>query len=109
MAPRIGQEALVVTGKGSKQRMVPLLPVVTAAIADYLAACPYTHQKDQPLFLAKSGGPLTARRVQQRMQDLRGTPGLPESATQHSLRPSFAPHLPAPKTVLSGYGVAGTV
>src|SRR3546814_3580057 len=93
MAPRVGQEALVVTGKGSKQRMVPLLPVVTAAIADYLAACPYAQQKDQPLFLAKRGGPLTARRVQQRMQDLRGLLGLPESATPHALRHSFATHL----------------
>src|SRR5690606_20701338 len=48
MAPRPGQQALLVTGKGSKQRMVPLLPVVTEAIADYLAACPFAQQKDQP-------------------------------------------------------------
>jgi integrase/recombinase XerC len=93
MAPRRGQEALVVTGKGNKQRMVPLLPVVTAAIADYLAACPFAQQKDAPLFLGKRGGPLTARRVQQRMQDLRSLLGLPESATPHALRHSFATHL----------------
>ncbi|HMA15004.1 MAG TPA: tyrosine recombinase XerC [Kiloniellaceae bacterium] len=93
MAPRAGQQALLVTGKGSKQRMVPLLPVVTEAIADYLAACPFAQQKDQPLFLAKRGGPLTARRVQQRLQDLRTLLGLPDSATPHALRHSFATHL----------------
>src|SRR3546814_451635 len=63
MAPRPGQEALLVTGKGNKQRMVPLLPVVTAAIVDYLSACPFAQQKDAALFLGKRGGPLTARRV----------------------------------------------
>jgi integrase/recombinase XerC len=67
--------------------------VVTAAIADYLAACPFAQQKDAPLFLGKRGGPLTARRVQQRMQDLRSLLGLPESATPHALRHSFATHL----------------
>ena len=93
MAPRRGQEALLVTGKGNKQRMVPLLPVVTEAIADYLAACPYPQLKDGPLFLGTRGGPLTARRVQQRMQELRALLGLPESATPHALRHSFATHL----------------
>ena len=93
MAPKPGQDSLLVTGKGNKQRMVPLLPVVTAAIADYLAACPFAQAKDAPLFLAKRGGPLTARRVQQRMQDLRTLLGLPESATPHALRHSFATHL----------------
>lgn len=93
MAPKSGQDSLLVTGKGNKQRMVPLLPVVTAAVADYLAACPFVQAKDAPLFLAKRGGPLTARRVQQRMQDLRALLGLPESATPHALRHSFATHL----------------
>ena len=93
MAPKPGQESLLVTGKGNKQRMVPLLPVVAAAITDYLAACPYAQVNDGPLFLGKRGGPLTSRRVQQRMQDLRGLLGLPESATPHALRHSFATHL----------------
>lgn len=92
-APRPGQQTLLVTGKGNKQRMVPLLPVVTEAIADYLAACPFAQQKDQPLFLAKRGGPLTARQVQQRLQALRQLLGLPDSATPHALRHSFATHL----------------
>ncbi|MGD1877301.1 MAG: tyrosine recombinase XerC [Kiloniellaceae bacterium] len=93
MAPRPKQDSLLVTGKGNKQRMVPLLPVVNAAITDYLAACPFAQADDAPLFLTARGGPLTARRVQQRMQDLRGLLGLPESATPHALRHSFATHL----------------
>jgi integrase/recombinase XerC len=93
MAPKRGQETLLVTGKGNKQRMVPLLPVVSAAIADYLAACPYAPSKESPLFLATRGGPLSPRHVQQRMQDLRALLGLPESATPHALRHSFATHL----------------
>lgn len=93
MAPRRGQQVLLVTGKGNKQRMVPLLPVVTEAVADYLAACPFAQQKDDPLFLGTRGGALGARRVQQRMQDLRALLGLPDSATPHALRHSFATHL----------------
>jgi integrase/recombinase XerC len=93
MAPEAGQDSLLVTGKGNKQRMVPLLPVVAAAIADYLAACPFAQPQDGPLFLGKRGGPLTARRVQERLQDLRSLLGLPESATPHALRHSFATHL----------------
>jgi len=81
---------LVVTGKGDKQRMVPVLPIVADAIDDYLAACPYEHD---PLFLGTRGGPHCARRVQLLMQRLRLHLGLPESATPHSLRHSIATHL----------------
>jgi integrase/recombinase XerC len=92
-APKPNQDSLLVTGKGNKQRMVPLLPVVAAAIADYLAACPFAQAKDAPLFLGKRGGPLSARRVQERLGELRALLGLPESATPHALRHSFATHL----------------
>ena len=92
-APKPGQETLLVTGKGNKQRMVPLLPVVTAAIADYLAACPFAQDNSSPLFLGKRGGKLSARRVQERLQGLRHLLGLPDSATPHALRHSFATHL----------------
>ncbi|MEQ8355296.1 MAG: tyrosine recombinase XerC [Kiloniellaceae bacterium] len=93
MAPKPRQDALLVTGKGNKQRMVPLLPVVTSAITDYLSACPFAQENDSPLFLGKRGGPLSARRVQERMSDLRALLGLPQSATPHALRHSFATHL----------------
>lgn len=93
MAPKPEQDSLTVTGKGNKQRMVPLLPVVNAAIADYLAACPFAFEESAPLFRAKRGGALTPRMVQKRLQDLRLLLGLPESATPHALRHSFATHL----------------
>jgi integrase/recombinase XerC len=90
-APR--GEILVVTGKGRKQRHVPVLPAVSEAIADYLAACPYPLTKDGPLFVGARGGPLNPRLVQRQMQRLRGLLGLPETATPHALRHSFATHL----------------
>ncbi len=92
-APAQGQEALLITGKGGKQRLVPLLPAVVDAVQDYLAACPYTVAPDGPLFLGQRGGALGPRQVQQRMAELRGLLGLPESATPHALRHSFATHL----------------
>jgi integrase/recombinase XerC len=66
-APVAGQETLRVTGKGRKQRLVPLLPVVAEAIADYLALCPYVLAPDAPMFRGARGRPLQARRVQERM------------------------------------------
>jgi len=86
-------EALRITGKGRKQRYVPVLPAVSEAIADYLAACPYPLPRDGPLFVGARGGPLNPRLVQRQMQALRGLLGLPESATPHALRHSFATHL----------------
>ena len=88
-----GVEPLIITGKGQKQRMVPVLPAVSAAIADYLAACPYALPADGPLFVGARGGPLSPRLVQRQMEVLRGALGLPETATPHALRHSFATHL----------------
>jgi integrase/recombinase XerC len=82
-----------ITGKGNKQRTVPILPVVAAAIADYLAACPHALGPDEPLFVGARGGPLNPRLVQGRMAQLRRALSLPESATPHALRHSFATHL----------------
>jgi integrase/recombinase XerC len=86
-------EVLAITGKGQKQRIVPVLPAVRQAIADYLAACPYTLAADGPLFVGARGGPLNPRLVQRRMAALRNLLGLPETATPHALRHSFATHL----------------
>ncbi len=85
--------ALVIAGKGGKQRVVPLLPVVRGAIDDYLAACPFALPADGPLFVGVRGGRLNARLIQQRLEQLRGSLGLPQGATPHSLRHSFATHL----------------
>ena len=86
-------DLITITGKGRKQRLVPVLPVVREAIADYLAACPYALAADGPLFVGARGGPLHPRVVQRQMQMLRGMLGLPETATPHALRHSFATHL----------------
>lgn len=92
-APRPGQEVLSVTGKGNKQRHVPLLPVVTEAIQDYLKACPFALKPLDPLFVGARGKALGARRIQDRLADLRAALGLPATATPHALRHSFATHL----------------
>lgn len=84
---------IVVTGKGNKARMVPVLPKVGALIADYLSLCPYSLAPGDPLFVGAKGGPLSPRIVQLAMERLRGALGLPDSATPHALRHSFATHL----------------
>ena len=85
--------SLTVDGKGGKQRRVPVLPIVADAIAEYVAACPYTLAPEGPLFVGVRGGRLNPRMVQARMQSLRGQLGLPKEATPHALRHSFATHL----------------
>lgn len=86
-------DAITVLGKGNKERGVPVLPAVREAIDAYLAACPYAVDPDGPLFLGARGGPLSARMVQRRMQTLRLQLNLPQTATPHALRHSFATHL----------------
>jgi len=86
-------DAMVITGKGRKQRLVPLLPAVVEAVAAYLKLCPYHPGPDAPLFVGARGGPLNAGIVQRRMRLLRSRLGLPDSATPHALRHSFATHL----------------
>ena len=86
-------EALRVLGKGRKERLVPVLPAVRQAVLDYLALCPYSLDGEGPLFVGARGGPLNPRLVQRQMAALRGFLALPESATPHALRHSFATHL----------------
>ena len=85
--------SLMTTGKGNKQRVVPVLPVVAEAIADCLPACPHELEPGDPLFIGVRGKRLQPRLVQHRMAGLRGALGLPASATPHALRHSFATHL----------------
>ena len=86
-------DAITVTGKGNKQRMVPVLPQVPSSIADYVALCPYDLPADGPLFVGARGKPLSPRIVQLAMERLRGALSLPDTATPHALRHSFATHL----------------
>jgi integrase/recombinase XerC len=86
-------DSLRITGKGSKMRIVPVLPAVRAAVDAYLAELPFTLEPDAALFRARRGGPLSPRHVQATVQALRGRLGLADSATPHALRHSFATHL----------------
>jgi integrase/recombinase XerC len=86
-------DVLVVTGKGNKTRMVPVLQNVLALIHEYVAMCPHPLPAEGPIFVGARGGPLKARIIQLTMERLRGALGLPDSATPHALRHSFATHL----------------
>jgi integrase/recombinase XerC len=86
-------EVLTVSGKGGKQRVVPLLPIVREAVADYLDKCPWSSARDAPLFRGAKGGPLSPGVVRKAMARARFALGLPPTATPHALRHSFATHL----------------
>jgi integrase/recombinase XerC len=86
-------ETLRVVGKGSKTRVVPVLPAVREAVEAYLALQPFVIGPDEAMFKAPRGGPLSPRHVQATVQRLRGRLGLPASATPHALRHAFATHL----------------
>jgi integrase/recombinase XerC len=92
-APTRERDVLRVHGKGGKERAVPVLSVTIAAIARYRALVPYTLAPDGPLFLGAKGGPLSPRIIQLAMERLRQELALPDTATPHALRHSFATHL----------------
>lgn len=92
-APTGACEMLRVHGKGGRERLVPVLPIVRRAVEDYLRLCPYPLAPDGPLFLGVKAGPLRARIIQLLLVRLRPQLGLPETATPHALRHSFATHL----------------
>ncbi|MFN3399723.1 MAG: tyrosine recombinase XerC, partial [Ferrovibrio sp.] len=86
-------DSLTVTGKGNKQRLVPILPVVRDAIAAYVKLCPYAISSGTPLFYGARGKRLDPAIVQKVMRNTRRALNLPETATPHALRHSFATHL----------------
>jgi integrase/recombinase XerC len=92
-APTEGREILRVVGKGGRERLVPVLPITQAAVSRYVGLCPYPLVSGGPLFLGAKGGRLSPRIVQLLMERLRGALGLPDTATPHALRHSFATHL----------------
>ena len=92
--PLPGQgDILIVTGKGNKTRMVPVLRNVLELIHDYVAMCPHHLAQDKSICVGARGGPLSPRIIQLTMERMRGALGLPDSATPHALRHSFATHL----------------
>ena len=89
----MGGDVLTILGKGNKTRIVPILPAARTAIALYCELCPFALIETQPMFRGVKGGPLNARNIQLLIERLRGALGLPETATPHALRHSFATHL----------------
>ena len=84
---------LRITGKGGKTRLVPVLPVAVEAVAQYRRLCPYHLDPRGLLFRGARGGPLNPAILQREMAKLRSALSLPETATPHALRHSFATHL----------------
>lgn len=92
-APLPPRDVVRVKGKGGKERIVPVLPITQKAVQEYIAICPYTLAPDGPLFVGAKGGPLSPRILQLLIARMREMLGLPETATPHALRHSFATHL----------------
>lgn len=88
-----GATALTLIGKGRKERMVPVLPQIHEAIAQYKKSCPFELSKDEPLFRGQRGKALQPAIFQKEIRHLRAALGLPDSATPHAFRHSFATHL----------------
>lgn len=86
-------ESMVITGKGGRQRVVPLLPIVREGVSEYARLCPWPLEKDLPLFRGAKGGQLAQGLVQRAVARARISLGLPSTATPHALRHSFATHL----------------
>jgi len=86
-------EVLRITGKGGKERLVPVIAPARKAVAAYARACPFAITPRGPLFFGARGGRLGARAVQKAVALTRAQLGLPASATPHALRHSFATHL----------------
>ncbi|MCB1452965.1 MAG: tyrosine recombinase XerC [Rhizobiaceae bacterium] len=92
-ADQISGPVLRVTGKGGKTRLVPVLPAAIQAIEDYRRQCPYVLDAGKALFRGARGGALAPAIIQREMKKMRSALGLPDSATPHALRHSFATHL----------------
>ncbi|EJF89647.1 hypothetical protein ME1_00417 [Bartonella vinsonii subsp. arupensis OK-94-513] len=87
------KKSLFITGKGQKTRLVPLIKIVYETVQNYLKCCPYPLVNNQPMFRGARGGPLQPAIIQRAIRNLRASLGLPETATPHTLRHSFATHL----------------
>ncbi len=86
-------DILIIDGKGGKQRMVPVLPIATSRIKDYLDNCPYKINRNDFIFVGQKGDPYLARVFSRLMQQIRRKLNLPETITPHAFRHSFATHL----------------
>jgi integrase/recombinase XerC len=86
-------DRLLIQGKGKRERLVPILPMVSQTLQEYIRLCPFVLAPDGPLFVGEKGGKLNPGMAQKSMRDYRRAIGLPETATPHALRHSCATHL----------------
>ena len=98
----LASDTLLVEGKGKRERMVPILPIVGETLQEYIRLCPFVLDPDGPLFVGAKGGKLNPGIAQKSMRDYRRAIGLPETATPHALRHSCATHLMAASGDLRG-------
>jgi integrase/recombinase XerC len=84
---------MTIIGKGGKGRLVPLLAEVKQVVDEYIKLCPFPVSRNEALFRGAKGGALSPRIVQLAMQRLRSALNLPDTATPHAMRHSFASHL----------------
>ncbi len=86
-------QVIRITGKGGKERIVPVIPAAQDAVATYMRLCPFPMNPDGPIFRGARGGALSPRLIQKSMEVARAGLGLPATATPHAMRHSFATHL----------------
>jgi integrase/recombinase XerC len=87
----LDRDFLIIRGKGSKERMVPILPQIVVEIKQYIALCP--HNIKDKIFLGKQGKPIDPGVFQRQIRLLRNQYNLPENTTPHAFRHSFATHI----------------
>ena len=87
------EDYLIIKGKGNKERIVPMMDYIRKSIMNYLEICPYEFTNDDPLFIGKRRKRLSPRIIQYALEKIRTSLSLPETATPHALRHSFATHL----------------
>ena len=86
-------EVLRITGKGGRERLVPVLPAARAAVEAYRRRAPFALGAQDALFRGARGGALDQRLVRKAMETARAGLGLPATATPHAMRHAFATHL----------------
>ena len=86
-------ELIKVTGKGKKERLIPILPIAKNSLMEYLDLCPFTFKPNDHLFIGSRGKKLNPKIIQNIVAKARIALGLPNTVTPHALRHSFATHL----------------
>ena len=87
------EDHILIKGKGDKERIVPMMEYIKNGIMSYIAECPKEIRAKDPLFIGKRMNRLSPRIIQYALEKIRNSLSLPETATPHALRHSFATHL----------------